>query len=219
VKNGIWVIGDVHGEYDKLVQLLDKLPKDAKVCFCGDLIDRGADSAKVIDLIIDNNYLSVLGNHEFMMLDAYDNILTEDYWLFNGGRATLESYAFKEVYLSHYEFLRSLPLFLHFEFEGYKPLVVSHSYIHADWVDKEYKYNTKFNKRILWLHMNDEKFFTRDKEIKNGIFNIFGHTPVPKPIVTDTYAMIDTGAYYVSNKQLGYLSAIHYPSLEVIRVF
>jgi len=67
--------------------------------------------------------------------------------------------------------------------------------------------------------MNDEKFFNKNKEIKNGIFNIFGHTPLPEPIVTDTYAMIDTGATYVNNKQLGYLSAIHYPSLEVIRVF
>jgi hypothetical protein len=87
------------------------------------------------------------------------------------------------------------------------------------WVEKEHKYSLHNGDDILWRHTLDREHFDRDRELKNGIFNIFGHTPVPKPIVTETYAMIDTGAHYVSNKQLGYLSAIHYPSLEVIQVF
>ncbi len=36
-----YIIGDVHGEYDTLLALVDKLPKDAKLIFVGDLVDRG----------------------------------------------------------------------------------------------------------------------------------------------------------------------------------
>ena len=66
MQKGIWVIGDVHGEYEKLLLLLSKLPKDAIVCFTGDLIDRGEESAKVVELVINNGYFCVLGNHEVM---------------------------------------------------------------------------------------------------------------------------------------------------------
>ena len=51
-QKGIWVIGDVHGEYEKLRSLLTKIPKDENVCFVGDLIDRGERSAEVVDLVI-----------------------------------------------------------------------------------------------------------------------------------------------------------------------
>ena len=49
------VIGDVHGEYNSLLSLLDILPQTDKICFVGDLIDRGPDSKKIIDLIREKN--------------------------------------------------------------------------------------------------------------------------------------------------------------------
>jgi serine/threonine protein phosphatase 1 len=39
-----YVIGDVHGEYDALMRLVSKLPKDAKLIFIGDLVDIGSRS-------------------------------------------------------------------------------------------------------------------------------------------------------------------------------
>ncbi len=69
-KEGIWVIGDVHGEYNKLLRLIQKLPANAQVCFVGDLIDRGRDSAKVVKYVIDNQHKCTLGNHEIMMIKA-----------------------------------------------------------------------------------------------------------------------------------------------------
>ena len=39
-----YIIGDVHGEYQTLLALVEKLPKDAKLIFVGDLIDRGLQS-------------------------------------------------------------------------------------------------------------------------------------------------------------------------------
>ncbi len=52
MQKGIWVIGDVHGEYKKLRSLLVKIPKDENICFVGDLIDKGEKSAEVVNLVI-----------------------------------------------------------------------------------------------------------------------------------------------------------------------
>lgn len=216
-KNGIWVIGDVHGEYDKLIKLIGMLPKDANICLTGDLVDRGKDSAKVVELVIQNDYLCVLGNHEQMMMKSgADGGNWEEFY----GQATVSSYAeFGDgLFEAHVEYFKTLPYFLHFEIEGYKPLVVSHSYIHHEWINKEYIYCEYDGEDILWRHMHDKKLFNSDRELENGIFNIFGHSTVYSPTVTDTYCMIDTGAAFENNKYLGTLSAVHYPSLEVIGV-
>lgn len=57
INNGIikmkktYIIGDIHGEYDTLIKLIEKLPFNAEIIFVGDLIDRGAKSREVIELI------------------------------------------------------------------------------------------------------------------------------------------------------------------------
>jgi serine/threonine protein phosphatase 1 len=63
------VIGDVHGGFDTLIKLIEKLPND-NICFVGDLIDRGPKSAQVVDFVIENNYDCVLGNHEELMIHS-----------------------------------------------------------------------------------------------------------------------------------------------------
>lgn len=217
MQKGIWVIGDVHGEYEKLLLLLSKLPKDAIVCFTGDLIDRGEESAKVVELVINNGYFCVLGNHEVMMIESDESKHNTEYWFHNGGIETLSSYARcdDEVFVNHVRYFKTLPYFAYFEIEGHKPLVVSHSYIHHIWVSKEHPYSEDDVEDILWRHMKKSEYFNEQREAKNDIFNIFGHTPVYGAIITNTYAMIDTGAVYEDNKHFGILSAIHYPSLEV----
>lgn len=216
-KNGIWVIGDVHGEYGKLLKLINKLPKESQVVFVGDLVDRGENSAEVLELVIKRNYECVLGNHELMMIESTIDMDKNYDWNASGGNNTLYSYELhnKEVWNSHIQYLKTLPYFKYYEINGHKPLVVSHSYIHHKWIDKQHQYCKYDGEDILWRHMHDKKLFIADKEIKNNIFNIFGHTPIREPIITDTYAMIDTGATYKKNGY-GKLSAIHYPSLEVI---
>jgi serine/threonine protein phosphatase 1 len=208
--NNIWIIGDVHGEYDKLVALIDKLPKNAHICFVGDLIDRGKRSAYVLELVTNSNYDCILGNHEIFMLE--DNPM----WHSNYGRKTTKSYYSLgfDKRPKHIRYLRQLPYFRYYEFEGHKPLVVSHSYIHDIWQGKAFEYNEKDLDDMTWKHMTDKEQFDGKREIENGIFNIFGHTPIDEVITTDTYAMIDTSACFKDGK----LSAICYPTLEIIAV-
>ena len=61
------VVGDVHGCYDELVELLDicngRSP-DVCVVFVGDLINKGPKSAEVVKLVREMNAYSVRGNHD-----------------------------------------------------------------------------------------------------------------------------------------------------------
>ena len=214
----VYIIGDVHGKYKQLLSLLDKLPKNAHICFVGDLIDRGRYSDKVVDLVIERGYDCVLGNHEQMMMHSYQNkALYMDLWLQNGGKQTLSRYKYANSSIrEHLNFFKNLPYFLYYEFENVKPLVVSHSYIHDIWQGIDFQYEKTSLDNIIWSHFTEDirVAMDREKEKQNSIFNIFGHTVIDDIIVTDTYAMIDTGACYKDGK----LSAIAYPSLEVVSV-
>jgi serine/threonine protein phosphatase 1 len=93
-------VGDVHGRYDLLSQLLTKIEateKDFTYVFLGDMIDRGPDSFKVVDTIkklTEKGHIALLGNHEDMALQYYRNKVVDrnDIWQYNGGDKTIRSY-------------------------------------------------------------------------------------------------------------------------------
>jgi hypothetical protein len=66
----IIAIGDIHGchhEFAELLALLE-LTKDDRLILLGDLVNRGPDSCKVIDLARQHRAISLLGNHELRLL-------------------------------------------------------------------------------------------------------------------------------------------------------
>ncbi|CAN5712425.1 metallophosphoesterase family protein [soil metagenome] len=111
-------IGDVHGHYDGLMQLLAMIALTAEdtLHFVGDLIDRGPKSAQVVELVRQNNYPCVLGNHEHLLLNAFpdgrSDMAAFQGWLHSGGQTTLTSYPDTEALLEHVEWLKTLPLYL-----------------------------------------------------------------------------------------------------------
>lgn len=94
-------IGDIHGCSRALDLLLDRvqLQADDQVVTLGDYVDRGPDSAGVIERLIqlrrDCRLVPLRGNHEIMMLDARqsDDAVRLALWLQYGGKETLASYA------------------------------------------------------------------------------------------------------------------------------
>lgn len=100
----IYAIGDIHGRADLLRSLLAQIrndeairaPAQTTIIFLGDLIDRGPDSAGVIDQImhLQGQYKvrGVAGNHEEMFLAslASDDVLRK--FLAYGGREMVLSY-------------------------------------------------------------------------------------------------------------------------------
>jgi serine/threonine protein phosphatase 1 len=67
----IIAIGDIHGCHAEFAELLQRLEltKDDQLILLGDLINRGPDSGKVIDLAREHRALSLLGNHELRLLN------------------------------------------------------------------------------------------------------------------------------------------------------
>ena len=62
-----FVIGDIHGCFTELQELLDKagVAEDVRIIALGDIVDRGPDSAQVLDFFSNNPFrLSLMGNHE-----------------------------------------------------------------------------------------------------------------------------------------------------------
>ena len=95
----ILAIGDIHGcsvAFDTLMETVQLQPTD-RIITLGDYVDRGPDSKGVIDRLIGLHHTGQLvalrGNHEIMMLDAYDYPHRLEGWLVSGGRETLASYA------------------------------------------------------------------------------------------------------------------------------
>ncbi len=105
-----YALGDIHGYRDKLERAFSLIAADggadAPLYFVGDLVDRGMDSAWVIQTIMDGQaagkpWHCILGNHDLMLLEFvttgkvdHDEILADKSWLHHrlGGCRTLASY-------------------------------------------------------------------------------------------------------------------------------
>lgn len=102
----IYAIGDIHGRDDLFADLLERIDVDrrnraageAVLILLGDLVDRGPDSAKVVDRALRlrdgfDRMHHLIGNHEECMLAALDgDVRALRYFVRIGGDATVRSY-------------------------------------------------------------------------------------------------------------------------------
>lgn len=112
-------IGDVHGYYDGLMTLLEAIApgSEDRVYFLGDLIDRGPQSAQVVNFVQQSSYNCLLGNHEQMLIDVLASSKgvssqVEQAWLYSGGYATLKSYNGATIPSEHLDWMLNLPTHL-----------------------------------------------------------------------------------------------------------
>mgnify|MGYP003397945667 CR=1 FL=1 len=112
------VIGDVHGCYHTLKELVDKIKNkypNIKIFCVGDLVDRGNNSFEVVEFVVAEKIQCVIGNHDFMfysnMRDPYS--LMAKSWNYNGAETTLASYKDKLNQMDkHLDLIINSPLFL-----------------------------------------------------------------------------------------------------------
>lgn len=213
------IIGDIHGNYDTLIALLNMIPKDEEILLCGDLIDRGPKSCQVVQWCIDNNINSVTGNHEEMMVDwSINKDFKNDLWLQNGGQETLDSYLLSngsmdwKLFDEHCEWMSNLPVYIEDKLvkndEG-RHLVVSHSNVGNVWHIRSPDSNLylrNFRSNVAW---------SRPKTIKDipNVYNVIGHTPQPYGArIRKPFANIDTGCCYPV-AGYGKLTALQFPKM------
>lgn len=101
-----YAIGDIHGCYDLLLNLLEKIQKhadsrtdlDTHIVFVGDLIDRGPQSREVVDSLRDykSDFATlhfIKGNHEEVLVRICEGDSSQvNMWLAHGGWQTIQSY-------------------------------------------------------------------------------------------------------------------------------
>jgi serine/threonine protein phosphatase 1 len=228
-----YVIGDLHGEFDLLLLLLEKIPKNSEIIFVGDIIDRGAKSSDAIKFIRKNKYKAVLGNHEdtfikffkdfFNGLSYSDAVQKWNMWLMlNGGKETLASYGFWENPTSKeainkikndLEWIENLPIYLEVDAKhrSLLPVVVSHSNITNVWHLRNNQ--DRFDEfRETTLRGRDLTYNPKSK-----IFNIYGHTQITNPFRGEFSINVDTGACY-KDEGFGKLTAYCIEDDEFISV-
>ena len=72
-----FVVGDIHGKAQMLEELMTEWDGKAQLVFLGDLIDRGENSKRSIEIVKDyvdhHGAVCLSGNHEYMFLAWLDN--------------------------------------------------------------------------------------------------------------------------------------------------
>ncbi|MEO0489379.1 MAG: metallophosphoesterase family protein [Cyanobacteria bacterium P01_A01_bin.123] len=209
-------IGDVHGHYDGLMQLLDEisLASDDRLYFVGDLIDRGPKSAQVVEFVRAHADGCVLGNHEQLLLEAFPkdgaHLPMLQGWLYSGGQATLSSYTDVEKLLEDVAWIRSLPLYLDLD---------DIWLVHAG-VNPRLPVDQQTQQELCWIrnvfHASAEAYFD-DKLIITGHTITFTLPGVlPGQIAQGRgWIDIDTGAYHPKS---GWLTAVDMDNRQVHQV-
>lgn len=88
-----FVVGDIHGCYSLVEKFFNHVKFDTtkdRLFSCGDLVDRGPDNVKCLDLLYEPWYHQVSGNHEEMTCNFFANQENHDVYLHNGGLWALE---------------------------------------------------------------------------------------------------------------------------------
>jgi serine/threonine protein phosphatase 1 len=205
-------IGDIHGYLEPLQQLMAQLALSSSdhVVFLGDYIDRGDQSAQVIEYLIafgkqhpQTTFLR--GNHEQMLLWCLDVPEYLDYWCKYGGAQTLQSYglpciaaSLHQLPSSHLAWLNQTSYFL--ETDEY---LLVHGLPQA-----ERPLDEQSPDDYLWQH------FQQQADHQSGKVVICGHTPQDQfPIQHGRSICIDTGIY-----RGGWLTALDVNNRQYLQV-
>jgi serine/threonine protein phosphatase 1 len=176
------------------------------VIFLGDYIDRGPDSAGVIELLLsgrprgfERRYLR--GNHEQAMMGFLAKPVANRQWLLQGGLETMISYGIQppaavgakdEDWIAAAEALKAkLPeahaTFLH-GLERYVALG-DYAFVHAG-VDAARSLEDQTDDDLYWSR---ERFIASKRRFSHRV--VHGHTPVDTPFADERRIAVDTGAY------------------------
>ncbi len=214
----VLAIGDVHGMYEKLIKLMEKIrfnPDEDLLIFLGDYIDRGPDPGRCLQYIfaLQQQYPDVvvclMGNHEVMMSSyfmqkrgSYNNLIV-DYagsWLDNGGLETLKQ--LDEMDADTKEKLLQWVMNLPVKYQ-YQDYFFCHAGVDPDVpLAVQNEFDMLWRRRQWWERYKGEEIL------------VVGHTPVqkvmkltgkerhtPKPLFLANHViMCDTGAYMSGGK-------------------
>ena len=208
----VYAIGDIHGRVDLLNQLLSAIEADHArrraaelvIIFLGDLVDRGPQSAQVIERALqaaetypDCRFL--LGNHEEVFLKAlHGDLKALAFFTRIGGRETIFSYGISETEYRDCEYSELLELLrlkvpsAHIAFlEAFEDLIVigDYAFVHAG-IRPEQLLAHQRPSDLRWIR---EEFLSHKGPLEKII--VHGHTISEEVEIREHRIGLDTGAY------------------------
>lgn len=197
-----YVVGDIHGMHSVLMQELASIPFDFSVdrlFSVGDLIDRGPDSEKVLDLIDQPWFFAVRGNHEEMMINGMNGVNTE-LWIQNGGSWVFWDDDRLPILKQKVEKLEQLPFAMTVKHKSGNSFGICHS--EPPQVGNDFDWEAVncldempwIKTQIIWSRSYVR--FDQRPRVKNIYKTIHGHTPLDKPKTVANAIFIDLGCFY-----------------------
>jgi len=224
------IIGDVHGCYDELVDLLTTLgysvaegsfkvsaPVGRKLVFVGDLVDRGPKIPEVLKLVMqavaDGVALCVPGNHDVKLMRK---LRGRDVQVTHGLADSLAQLANEpeEFRTQVADFIDDLVS--HYVLDGGR-LVVAHAGMNESMQGRGSGAVRDFALFGETTGETDEfglpVRYNWAAEYRGPAMVVYGHTPVPQPEWLNRTLNIDTGCVFG-----GKLTALRYPEKEIVLV-
>lgn len=220
--DAIYAIGDIHGRYDLLKQMMETIERhaaayrrgqDYHIIVLGDMIDRGPDSARVIrslrSLSGQKKATVLLGNHEDAMLRTIDGepgMLTR--WMRFGGDATLQSFGItpprdEDDYPRVMQQMRSDIPENYVNWLRRRPISVrsgDYLFCHAG-IRPGVEIARQKTDDMLWIR---DEFLESDEA--HGVVVVHGHSISPDVELRHNRIGVDTGAYRTGILTAAFLS-------------
>jgi serine/threonine protein phosphatase 1 len=208
----VYAIGDIHGRDDLFADLIDRIDRDRRVrahercvlILLGDLVDRGPESAAVVERAIRlrthfDHVHHLIGNHEECMLAALSgDISALRYFVRIGGDATVRSYLGDDALYERLEFDELSGIFRervpqsHIDFLGRGEDLVQYgdyAFVHAG-IRENVPLEKQKTSDLRWIR---EHFLKSRAD--HGAIVVHGHTISPDVEEMANRVGIDTGAY------------------------
>ena len=193
----LFVVGDLHGCYAQLMQQLAIVEFDFEqdlLIAVGDLVDRGADSLKCLNLIDEPWFKAIRGNHEEMCILSQTDWRMADLHRQHGGEWFYAlSIAQREQVIAK---CQALPVILEIEYHHQR-----YGFVHADidqndWVT--FKQSVQVNPELaLWGRGRIRNKRSGVYSQIQGIDQVFlGHTVVDSVTKRDNCYFLDTGCVF-----------------------
>ncbi len=189
-----YFVGDIHGNYALLIEQLKRVQFNFNVdrlFAVGDIIDRGEQSEKCLELLIEPWFHSVLGNHEYLFLQGFDN---HDCWEIlqkNGGQWIKRWFDTPSKLLAWAHLVRiKMPLSMSVKTE-FGIIGITHAEAPADWHELEsLKVNEKSIIPLIWQRRN--LIEPSGTVIYNIDAVVHGHNSLESPVIINNQLWIDT---------------------------
>lgn len=210
-----FVVGDIHGMFSSFSKLLSQVNFDEnidRVFSVGDLVDRGSESHRVIEFLNKPWFFSIMGNHEYMLVESEDDEKMRDNWISYCGGDWWKELP-KELQPRIRKKIAKLPMAMEIETaHGNIGIVHADIPLHMEWsyFIRQLQTDTEMQNYSLWSR-NRYKRIRLDGYCPNidGISKvIFGHTPTTEPIIKGNIYFIDTGATYIEDPNLANLTLL-----------